>query len=441
MKSFLKSIIRKLLPEKVKFFLRKIMRFTQRYQYKLQQKRYLKIAENVKKKDKITVAFFLIHVSVWKCENVYRLLEKDDRFDPVIVVCPYITYGDDNMLEEMQAAYNFFQDNSYNVVRTYNEKTNEWLDVKATIKPDIVFFTNPHKLTKDEYYIYNYLDTLTCYVQYAFHICHLNEMHYNQAFHNLLWKAFYETPVHKALASQYALNKGRNVVITGYPGIDVFLDKLHRDTKDVWKIKDRNIKRIIWAPHQTIDNDKNVLSFSTFLLYHQFMIDIAKKYQDKIQITFKPHPLLKNKLQKHEEWGKERTESYYKMWEDLPNGQLNESSYIDMFVTSDAMILDSVSFIVEYLTLNKPSLFLFRDEQIEDRLNDFGKMSLQELYHGKNKDEIVYFIENVVLNGIDEKEKHRKQFIREFLLPPNNLSASENIYNEFVRVLSCTSKK
>jgi CDP-glycerol glycerophosphotransferase (TagB/SpsB family) len=435
MKSFLISIIRKLLPKQVKLFLKKIINYIQRYQYKLQQKRYLKIVEKVRKKDKITVAFFLIHASVWKCESLYRLMEKDDRFNPVIVVCPYIIYGDDNMLEEMQVAYNFFQNNNYRVAITYNEKTNKWLNVKKTINPDIVFFTVPHRLTKDEYCITNYLDRLTCYVQYAFHICHLNEMHYNQAFHNLLWKAFYETSIHKDLASQYAFNKGQNVVITGYPGIDVFLDKSHRDTKDVWKIKERSIKRIIWAPHQTIDTDKNILSFSTFLLYHQFMIDIAKKYQNKIQITFKPHPILKNKLQEHKEWGKERTEFYYKMWEDLPNGQLNESSYIDMFVTSDAMILDSVSFIIEYLSLNKPSLFLFRDEQIDDRLNNFGKMTLQELYHGKNKDEIICFIENVVLNGIDEKEKHRKQFIKKFLLPPNDLSASENIFNEFVHLL------
>ena len=70
------------------------------------------------------------------------------------------------------------------------------------------------------------------------------------------------------------------------------------------------------------------LSYSCFLRYYQVFLNIAEKYKDKIQIAFKPHPLLKVKLSKHKEWGQQRTEDYYKKWQNLENGQLEEDDYI-----------------------------------------------------------------------------------------------------------------
>ena len=42
------------------------------------------------------------------------------------------------------------------------------------------------------------------------------------------------------------------------------------------------------------------------------------KYQDSVQIAFKPHPLLKVKLR--DKWGEKATAEYYRKWEELENG-------------------------------------------------------------------------------------------------------------------------
>ena len=43
------------------------------------------------------------------------------------------------------------------------------------------------------------------------------------------------------------------------------------------------------------------------------------------------------------------------MWNALPNAKVvEEESYLDIFATSDGMIMDSASFIGEYLYVNKP---------------------------------------------------------------------------------------
>ena len=397
-------------------------------------KKHKQALKKIKNKNKIKVAFFVIHSSVWKYDKLYELMKNDDRFEPIIVICPYITFGTESMLNEMKVTYIYFKKNNYNIIKTYIKDTNEWLDVKKEINPDIVFFTNPHRITNNQYYITNFLDRLTCYVQYSFHITHLNNLQYDLLFHNLLWRAFYETPIHYELAKKYARNKAYNVVITGYPGTDIFLDNNYKP-KDVWKIKDKQVKKIIWAPHHTIDDDKSYLSYSNFLKYYQDVLTIAEKYRNKIQIAFKPHPILKNKLYKHKDWGKEKTDLYYNEWKNLSNGQLEESGYIDLFITSDAMILDSASFITEYLYLNKPSLFTLKDENIVNRFNKFGKMAFEQLYHANDLTDINKFIDEILLENNDYMYINRKKFINEYLLPPNDNTASQNIFDNIKKSL------
>lgn len=436
-KDIVKSISRLVIPVRVKDLIKKV--FLCKY-YQFVQHSYKRKAQKLGKKDKIKVAFFLIHDSVWKYDGIYRLMEQDSRFNPIVVICPYIVYGEETMLEDMQTAFKKFSADGYNVIKTYDEVSKEWVDVKMQLKPDIVFFTNPHELTKDEYYITNYTDCLTCYAPYGITHTHLHKMQYNQLFHNVLWKYFVETDMHKDMARKYADCGGINAVVTGYPGIDAFFDKKHRPN-DVWKIKDKKMKRIIWAPHHTLDEDKSFLSYSNFLSLSQTMLDIAHDFKDEIQIAFKPHPLLRPKLYLESDWGKEKTHKYYARWKNLVNGQLNESDYVDLFLTSDAMILDSGSFLNEYLCLNKPSLYIIRDDNLTDRFNDFGKMAFACHYHGKNVKDILNFVKRNVIDGNDEIRCVREKFIKTYLIPPNNISASTNIFNYIVNELSSSKNR
>lgn len=88
------------------------------------------------------------------------------------------------------------------------------------------------------------------------------------------------------------------------------------------------------------------------------MVTFAQKYKDKVQIVFKPHPMLYRTLCEHSEWGKERTDAYYSMWNNMSNTQLEEGDYTELFMQSDAMIHDCGSFILEYLAVDKPCMFL-----------------------------------------------------------------------------------
>ncbi len=394
---------------------------------------YSQVIERLKNKEKIKVAFFLIHSSVWKYDQLFRLMLADERFDPLVVICPYTAYGEETMIKDMALAEEFIRSKHYPYLVTLDFQTGEWLDVKQTIKPDIVFYTNPHRLTKEEYYIENYTDSLNCYVQYSFHISHLNEMQYNQMFHNYLYRAFYETLVHLKMASRHSLIKAANVEITGYPGVDVFLDKGYLPA-DPWKIKDRKIKRIIWSPHHTIDDNEKFLSYSCFLKYAEFIPAMAEKYKGLIQVAFKPHPILKAKL--NALWGKDRTGLYYEKWEKGENLQLEESGYIDLFLTSDAIVNDSGSFIAEYLFVNKRSAFMYNDEKISERLNEFGKMAINCYEKIFNGNDLEKFIGNLIHETSDQKQELRNKFINDYISQTKGNSASENILTSLKTKLS-----
>jgi hypothetical protein len=424
------SVIKKLLPDKINLFLiRKIKTPVQQYQYKLQQKRYPKIIENIKKKDKIIVTFFLIHGQVWKLDELFKMMLLNKRFEPVIIICPYIVYGHDEMIETMNRAEEFVKTKGYPYMITYNQETNSWLDVRNEIKPDIIFFTNPYyKITNDDYYILNYPNSLTCYVPYSSMICS-TPVQYNKPLQCYVWKFFLENDLIHSINKEKSPNKGQNTEITGSPLFDIFLDKNYQP-KNVWKHS--QTKKIIWAPHHTIDTCTGI-KFSNFLYYADFMIDVAVKYSAEIQFAFKPHPILYPKLINL--WGKEKTDKYYAKWESMENTQVVTGDYIDLFCTSDAMIFDSVSFINEYLYIQKPSLFIYNND-IDEQLNEFGLKALSCHQKAKNEEDIINFIERMIAGIYDPKKDLKQEYYNRYLVPPNNQSASKNIMDTILKTLS-----
>lgn len=422
-----KSIIRKIIPASVKSklwdiyisFLIKYMPF--RYKY---------ILKKIKKKDQIKIAFLVQLASSWKYDYIFNLFLDNPRYEVIIIICPISSYDNDAMFKEMQRAFDFFSRLNYTVFSTWDKGSQQWIDIKETFNPDIVFFSNPWaELSRPEYYIFNFLNTLSCYAPYGFKTSHLYEAIFNKPFQNLLWKIFYETTMHKDFAFKYARNKGKNGSVTGYPGMDNLLDRSYAP-EDVWKTRENRIKRIIWAPHHTIlgKSDSNV-GFSTFLLYSEFMLQIAKEFKTKIQISFKPHPLLRPKMNNHSDWGKDKTDRYFNTWSTLPYTQLNEGNYIDLFLTSDALINDGESFMVEYLYTQKPAMFLVADDEVSQRFNEFGKMTFEQLYQGYSGKDILAFIDDVVIKGNDHKKEKRVEFFENQVKPPYDRLASENIYN------------
>tara|TARA_B110000114_G_scaffold177832_1_gene210103 strand:- start:1416 stop:2687 length:1272 start_codon:yes stop_codon:yes gene_type:complete len=378
--------------------------------------------KRLKKKDSYEVVFFALFDSIWKYEELYKLLENDERFNATVVIIPHIL---DNkvQMDTFNKALNYFTENSYKTISPYNEKDNTWLDIKALINPDIIFFTVPYAYTLKKYTIYNFQDKLTCYVPYAFMVGNEYELFFNSDFHNFVWKAYYETSVHKKIGIKYAYNKGRNIEVTGFPGCDNFMTKT---------ISSRKTKKIIWAPHHLM---KEVTKQSNFLENYNLIFEISEKYSDRIELIFKPHPLLKQKLYSYPEWGKKRTDDYFNKIKESNNIVIEEGEYVDLFLSSDALIHDCGSFITEYIYTKKPSLFLLKNDNIINNWNDYGKEVMSVLYKGQTDKDVFDFIDDTVFNQNDYMKEKRLKFLEEVILPPNGNTASCNIYKHLINTI------
>jgi len=382
--------------------------------------------EQICSQETCRVVFFLQTPSVWKYDALYWKLAKSEKFKPLVVVSPYnvhLNYDKQECFRVMKQTEEFAQESGYNYVSAYDWKAHKWRNIKKQYCPDVVFFTKPYKDTLPAYHIYNFLDTLTLYMPYGINLLTNFHNNYELPFHSLLWKFLLETEFQRQYAEAYEKSHGDNVEIVGTLSEEKLMQADY-EPKDVWKLQAKEKKRIIWAPHHTVDY---LFNFSNFLNYCEDMLRLAEKYKDDIQIAFKPHPVLKFKLINI--WGLEKTEEYYNRWANLENGQIEQGEYIDLFKTSDALIHDCGSFTGEYLYTRKPLLFQIRDNKVKDEFNSFGQMCLEQHYLAYSIEETEQFIREVVIAGKDPKKAEREQFYKQYLYPADGIMPSQKIFD------------
>ncbi len=289
-------------------------------------------------------------------------------------------------------------------------------------KPDIVFYQKPYSdcFQNLKLYFQNY-KTLFAYVPYSFHNS-IEGWAYSSPYLKKCWQIYYENEL---LAKQYGelvKPKHPNSYATGLPMMDELLVP-KENVPDQWKKHAPGKKRIIYAPHHSI-NPENWWQSSTFLDMGEAMLELAEKYSGKVQWAFKPHPLLRGKLNKI--WGKQRTDDYYRRWSEAEWSQFESGKYLGLFKHSDAMIHDCGSFIMEYLYTGNPVMYMMKNDKLDSTWNDGYKQALSMHYHGWTVEDIENFIRNVI-DGHDPMSSDRETFIAENMTPPNGVSASQNI--------------
>lgn len=387
---------------------------------------YTKIAKSLAKKNQLKVAFLVAFESTWKLDSLYREMERDPRFNPIILICPVVNYGYDNMLYRLNSAFSYFHGKGYQTLKLYNEQSNDYIDICGDMSPDIIFYTNPYKELVDErYYIANLSPILGCYVSYGYINIATTE-NFSLPFHNLLWKFYLENDSIKDYYDNELGLRRFNHKVVGYPLFDSF----HSQTS---KYKSNKYKYVIWAPHHTLDSDfDGLLHRNSFLWMHDFMIELTEKYKDQLFIIFRPHPLLKNKLYLHPQWGKEKTDSYYHLWESMDNTSLSESGdYIDDFALSDAMIHDCGSFTIEYLYTEKPVLFT-GPRPPKDTLVPSANEALDCYQFAQDAQGVEVFLQDLIMSKEDSLIQKKREYKKRYLISPNGKTAAQNIIDDIV---------
>ena len=394
----------------------------------IRQRKYIAKLSNRRKKN---VVFMALDVAMWKYQGIYELMAADRRFRPYIVISPSPLRESPEKDAERLRQY-FQQHHTPYIDYKSGEKP---FDIRGKLDPDIIFYTQPYEyLLCPEHDCKAFYDRLVCYIPYGFNT--FKGWAYNLHFCNLAWRLYYPTQENLEIARHKMFNKGRNIRMVGNANADRFL--LPPKSQPWRTINDqKKRKRVIWAPHFTIDNTHNTIPRrSNFLWMADLMLHIAHEYGDQLQIAFKPHPALLTQLYDHKDWGRERADAYYHKWETMENTQLETGEYIDLFMTSDAMIHDCATFTAEYHYSHNPTMFVTKDiDSIKKELSPLGIRALNLHYIGSSETDIRRFINEVVIEGNDPMSPQRELFYRDSLLPPRGKQVAQNVYDDIIESL------
>ena len=382
--------------------------------------------KRIRRKDKIKVGFVMYDSSMWCGDDLYNFFAKNERFEPTVFLCIRVDrqvneINRDLFEKNLQHGVKQFKNHNLNVVALDDrEAVVPVQDVLISLTPYLSWLPNAfhiERLTPK---------TLISHIPYAFDTATRRVMCGEEPIFSILWRLFAPSSFLLEMYKEYCPTGLPNGFYSGYPKMDIFFNK-YNDFLFDWKMTSPNAKKIIYAPHWSINEG---VRYSTFQWNYQFMYEFAKAHPE-ISWVVKPHQNLMYSAVKSGLFPSiEAFKKYLQDWDDLPNAQVYTGAYYqDIFATSDGMIHDCGSFIAEYQYMDKPMIFLFRGTQ---SLNDLGKEILKVSYlvDGKDFDGIAATIQKVFIEGNDDKATERKELFDKYLNYPkaNGMSASEFIY-------------
>lgn len=372
-------------------------------------------------KNKIKIGFVLYDSALWCGDDLYNFFTDDPRFEPTIFLCHRIDKLNDELIRnDFEHGVEQFKSRGLNVIPIAAKD--------ATIpKQDVLIFLTPYfEVLPNTFQLSNLsARTLLFYIPYGFNST-ANGFIYNTPLYHICQKLFFDTQYHINLLERECRTGMSRGIYSGYPKMDIFF-KDKANCKFEWKSARRNAKKIVWAPHWSINEG---IRYATFQWNYRFMYEFAKAHPE-ISWVVKPHP---NLLYSAVSTGLFPTAKaflqYLKDWNALPNAQVVTGGYYqEIFATSDGMIHDCGSFIAEYQYTHKPMIYLRRDTQ---KFNDLGAaiLNVSYLVDGQDLNGIAALMQKVFIEGNDPKFRERLKFFNEHLnyFAQNGMLASEFIF-------------
>ena len=377
----------------------------------------------IKRGEKIKVAFLHMYATEIQDLSLFDRMLESPYFDPYFIVVP-VFFGDrqhllfnyERTLRELTEKYG-----SDRVLSGYDTQTQECTDYTGQF--ELASTNTPYdgltqKCFKSRYWASKGIPVL--YIPYFYMgLCRVTKENLQRSDFNFFWKIFMPNQYTLALAREYMANRGKNIVVTGYPKLD-HIPQVANDS--------HQRKQIIIAPHHLIGN--GVLDRGGFREYAGFLQGLASKYP-QVDFIFRPHPQLFEALKKY--WSKEEIDKWLGQFLSHENVIYSvEGDYISLLSHSDALIHDCGSFVAEYLYFNKPCAYLYRKgvdyKAMQLRL---GMQCLNEYYPVREEKDWYQFIEDVVLNGKDVRKDGRERFAKKHIMV-NHPHATQAIYDTIV---------
>ena len=359
------------------------------------------------------VVFYVYDESKWKSQSVYDLMEKDDRFEPLIVVtknCAPEENPNYQTAENVIKCYEYFKSKGMKVELGYDIKRNTFIPLEK-FHPDIIIYSHPWYVQEKQGPVICSKFALTYYIPYFLPAS--EQWHeYGLRFHQYIYRHFVPT---KLVRDYYAKNMPsieHSFSVVGHP----VLDSLNADNN-------AEKKYIIYAPHWTVCGEN--LRFGTFDWSGDKVLEFAKNHKE-LNWVFRPHPLMYNYILTSGFMRKQEIDNYFNEWKSFATFS-DGGDYIRLFKESYAMVTDCGSFLTEYFVTENPVIHLVSEHL---KPNSTIKEIDKTYYTAHDADELLKHLHHVILDKNDYKKEERVKLLEKLNL--KNSNSAEKIINNIL---------
>jgi CDP-glycerol glycerophosphotransferase (TagB/SpsB family) len=397
----------------------------------------------------IKVVFLGLYFEAWDAlDEIYQKMAKNPRFEPIVVSMPRKLTGQLAYAQE-EKAHAFFKSKRIPHIRLNfggsGSQNAEGLAILKDLTPDYVFVNYPWQRNYQPAVRFDHLVEFTrlVYVPY-FSLVMVDEPDdepgggqgdapvathlFTQRLHQLASLVFTQE---RDVVDAYALTERGNshIHFTGSPKIDNLAHEAEAG-RSSWPLENGKFK-IVWAPHHSYS--PHWLNFGVFSKIYVQMLEFAEANSD-IQIVLRPHPFLWSTLTDRKVLTEIELSSWRKSWDELPNTAVDEEgSYAGLFLATDVLVTDGISFLGEYpLVTGKPAIFFENGDHW--KFSATGEIAAASSIRVETFAELTEMIQKAKNNSLPSREKEIQKLV-EASSPHPGESASriiEIVYEDFV---------
>ncbi len=376
----------------------------------------------------IKVGFLCQYVPAWsKMDKVYRAMQLDPRFDPVLICLPDRINANrltdpDSLANE---TYAYFQANGYPEAVNALVGKEAWLDI-ASMGFSYLFYQRPYNTYLPEPYTVSRTSrhSKVCLLMYAIEM--LQEITDITLARDFMAYVSYYFAENTSVADvnirrnrrghQLGLQK---TLCLGLPVLETLLEKQGEDSP-AWDFS-KNSFRVIWTPRWTTELSAGG---SNFFTYYESLTQYAQEHPD-MDFLYRPHPLTFAHFLETGEMTRQQVDAFRETIENAPNISLDTlQRYDTTFWQSSVLISDYSSMVPEYFLMGKPLIFCISNMVLT--LSDFGKKILEGCYVVEQEAELFATLD-MLKRGEDPLKEKRLQLIRN--LYGDNCGVCDRILN------------
>lgn len=385
---------------------------------------YLRLKKVTKKANsingKITVIFLCQNTVLWnKHRIIFENMQNDDRYSVKILAVPEINSKNKN--EFFEYYKNIYSDKVIDA-----RKGNGWFDLKE-LQPDYVFLQRPYDQYLPKEYRSKTISSYTkvCYLTYGYSLIRILEgLCMDKLFFRNVYMYFAENKIYynyNIKRFKKSHNKGyRKTLNIGYPSLQDFVNKKSERNKS-------EKFNVVWTPRWSEDKE---VGGGNFLNFKDKILNFAK-LNEKIDITFRPHPMTFKHFVSINKMTEKEVEDYIENFKVGKNLNYDDQPDFDKtFWNSDALLTDASSVIIEYLLTGKPIIYCDAGSQPDDFM-----LELLKVFYVVNTWEEAEKKVIELSNGIDPLKENRALKVKE-MLGEDFTHISDRflneIYNDFI---------